>query len=286
MKRLILMCLILVASNVYAEKPNLVWCNNCSTTQMQAAAAKTGLGVTYVGDPINRVVHAYQTYIDVEDTNPPTRTRETYQIAVDPQLVNGVDAAISFYNMKPVGWIKRVTINASDLPADNFTSVYNIINAGSAQNRFGDDVNSLLSPQSDINRALGLAYSALIAFHIASADAGLNAIETWRFSDGSTVQYEYDHLTGKMVIDPDTARDAEGNNVPYLGRDGKIHNLGGVFEFDDDRQGNIDNTNFSNQLSLLNVSLFFEGMSRPHHQMSCIKSGDGPKAVYTCQIVP
>lgn len=37
--------------------------------------------------------------------------------------------------------------------------------------------------------------------------------------------------TSKLELKPDSGRDSQGNNVPYIGEDGGIHRLGGVRHF-------------------------------------------------------
>lgn len=289
MKKIFFLCLLLTAVNAYADKPNLVWCDSCSPTQMQAAAAKAGLGITYVGDPISRVVNAYQTYIDVEDTNPPTRTRETYQISSDPADIASIDAAIDFHNWAPVGWKKRVEVytnraTANDVYADDpDANVYDVVNAGRHQNMMNAWLNSGINPLNTGVSIMGHAIQGLGTFRVIDGSTGPALSVPINFSDGSYVQGKFNTTTGKLEVDPSTALDSHGNTVPYLGKDGLVHGLGGQRSFDGN--GNpLDQNFFLNQLNTLNVPVFFGSLPIGQHGWACIKSGDGPKAVWTCQL--
>ncbi|MGH8042754.1 MAG: hypothetical protein ACREPN_11995 [Rudaea sp.] len=289
MKLLIAVALSFIGLNAYAAKPNLVWCNNCTDSQMQAAALRTPVGnTTYIGDPIRQVVKAYEVYIDVEDTNPPTRTKVADDITPDQSLAGSVADAIAYYNTKPIGWVKRITVytnkpTVNDIyVADPHVGVYDIVNAGRNQNYADAWLNSGLSPVATVALLLGHVVQGFANFNVLNLAVGPALYVPVHFEDGSVVDAVYDLSTGALKIDPSTAIDSHGNTVPYLGLDGLIHNLGGLHNFDGD--GNpSDMNNFLNQLATVHVPVFVEVPPSSQHGWACVKSGDGPSAVYTCQ---
>ncbi len=280
MNRLIVLLLLALTFNAFANTPNLIWCNSCTPAQMQAAAAKVGLGVTYVGDPINRIVNAYQTYWDVEDTNPPTRTKVTDQIASNSQLMDNLDTAINFYNLKPVGWHKHFDSRIND----TWPSVYNIINSGRYQNDFINSINGFAIISADTVSLFGNVVQTLASIHLVDQSAGPTLRTTLEFSDGSHVDAVFDPSTDKLILDPSTARDSHNNSIPYLGSDGLTHSLGGEHDFSGNGNPNDEN-NFLNQVNHLGVVIIsgVGGSSSQQHGWACVKSGDGPDAVYTCK---
>lgn len=288
MKLIIILSLFLTAANAYAAQTNLVWCNSCSSTQMQTAAKQAGLGITYVGDPINRTVNAYETFINVEDTNPPTRTRETYEIAADSTYVAAIDTGMDFYNAAPVGWKKHVIAYTNRSSANSifsknpFATVFDVVNAGRNQNDLVDWLNSGTDFGSDAYLAVGWVSTGFGMFRAVDASATPGVEGTIYFEDGSRVDAYFDKATLKLKLDPSTARDSHNNTVPYLGADGKIHGIGGEVDFHG--SGNpADMNNYLNQLASLGVPVYSGGIPPSQHGWACVKSGDGPDAVWTCQ---
>jgi hypothetical protein len=283
MKIFVAIALVAIGFNVHAAKPLLVWCQGCSAIQRQDLARKQGAGNTvYVGDTVNKSVTAFDVYIDVEDTVPVTRKKVADEIAPNQQLVSAIDSGIAYYNTIPVGWHKRLHANADDY-SSSLQSVYDVIDAGPRQNQLLDWLNGGSSWSTDAYLLTGWVRTGFAMFHLVDLSAAPTLGGTIHFADGSQVDGYYDNVTGKIKIDPDSARDSHHNSVPYLGSDGRIHNLGGQHEFDATTGNPADIQNFLDQLSLLHVPIIVGGDSAPHHGWACTKSGEGPDAVYTCQ---
>ncbi|MBS0558231.1 MAG: hypothetical protein JSR27_12525 [Proteobacteria bacterium] len=285
MKKLLGIVLFFAISPALTAQPNLVWCNNCTDAQMQEAAIRTPAGnITYVGDLIEQKVNAYQVYFDVEDTNPTTRKKIADQISPDQNLVKAVTQIISYYSASPVGLAKKIPVYTNRPTAnqvyveDPNVSVYNVVNAGRSQNIFNAWLNSGVSPTVDAKiELMTLAAQASLSFNNVSASIGPSLTVDVFFKDGSYVAAIFDKIANGIRVDPSTAVDSQGNPVGYLGSDGSIHNLGGVFNFSG--TGGSDNLqNFLNQLAMMGVPIT-DGSSQ-QHGWACTRVGDGE---YVCQ---
>ncbi|GEM_PF-5034997 len=262
--------------------PDLVWCQGCSAQQQNQAAMRAGRGTVYVADAINRTVVAYNVHTETDDSKqPPRPVLVADQIAPDPVIVNGLSDAIRYYNTPPVGWQKHFNESVRD------GSVYNIINAGRVQNDFADGFNaSWRNANADLAMLLGRTVQILASLHLVDLYAAPNLTVTATFKDGSRVDFVFDRDTSKLKLQTDTARDSHNNSVPYLGADGQIHNLGGEHDFNPSTGSPMDQQNFVNQIGRLGVQILSTGGgggSGGIHGWACVKSGDGPDAVYTCQ---
>ncbi|MHB8680069.1 MAG: hypothetical protein ACYC7G_10075 [Rudaea sp.] len=288
MKRILAIMLLITASSAFANAPSLVWCTACTDAQMQAAALNTPIGTTYVADLFTGRTDAFSVYYDdigknsvrAVNTNPSYRVKKAVLTSADPHYTNGINALVHYYNLPPAGWVKHLK---SPVANDNAGSVYNIINAGPAQNSWVDGKNSPLDLYADYHEAVANATAALGS--VMPSGGLLQVAETQEedFSDGSRVDLVYDIATNKMKLDPDSARDSHNNSVPYIGTDGKIHNLGGEHVFSGDGNPN-DQSNFLNQVQHLGVIIIAGvGGSGTQHGWACTKVGDGDNAVYTCQ---
>jgi hypothetical protein len=278
--------LILFGTLGFAETasavPDLVWCQHCSPQQQAHAAIAAGIGTVYVGDAVNKTINAYNVYTDVDDSKtPPVRTKVADLVAPDKTLVADLGNAIKFYNVQPVGWNKHYN---ADVDVTKWKSVYNIINSGPNQNQFVNWTNGYAVVSADMVSLLGDVVQSLATFHLVDQSAGPGLTGTYTFSDGSHVDFTFDPVTGKLKLDPSTARDSHNNDVPYLVTDGQIHNLGGEHDFNANAGSPTDQQNFLNQLGRLAVQIIHTGNGgSPHHGWACTKSGDGPDAVWTCQ---
>lgn len=241
----------------------LVWCTACTDTQMQAAALITPIGTTYVADLFTGRTDTFSVYYDDVGTNSVRavspnssyRVKKAVLTSADPHYINAINALVHYYNLPPAGWIKHLK---SPVANDNAGSVYDIINAGNGQNNFVDGVNSLKDLWSDYHEAIGMAQVGMQLFLPSGGVTPVVETQEEDFSDGSHVDLVYDPSTGKMKLDPDSARDSHNNNVPYLGADGKIHNLGGMHNFTG--EGNpSDKDEFTNQLVRLGVLILPSG---------------------------
>ena len=285
MKMLLAAALSVLGLNAFAAPPNLVWCNNCSGVQMQAAASKAGIGITYVGDPVNHIINAYQTYFDVEDTVPVTRKKVTDQIVADREYVGYINTAFDFYDAKPKGWNKHLTVYTNNPAANDVyyydpdVNVYNIINPGPQQNNFLDWERSInTSLAGTILQATLLSLSNLHFVDLNKFNYPTVVI-TVKFDDNSQVDLEVDASTDPphLKLDQDSARDSHNNNVPYLNRNGQIQGLGGSFVFTGAGNPN-DLQNFLNEMAAMGVPIT-DGSSQPHG-WACTRVGDGS---YVCQ---
>jgi hypothetical protein len=288
MKKLVGIILLLAVSPVWATQPLLIWCQGCTPDQQQAAALKNAPGNTvYVGDAVNKTVNAYNVYIDVEDTSPVTRKKAADQIAPNQQLVTAINYAIAFYNSAPAGWNKHLQVSARDF-SQNLTTVYKIADAGPDQNNLVTWLNGGSNFGADVYLLTGWVRTGFAMFHVVDLSASPQLAGTVNFSDGSHINAYYDNATGKIKLDPSSAEDSHGNNVPYLGTDGKIHNLGGHHDFDPTVGNPLDQTNFINQLNNLHVPIILDGVgsggsggsgSSPSHWV-CVY--DDAHKQYTC----
>lgn len=285
MKKLVGILLVFAILPAWAVQPNLVWCNNCTDSQMQAAAFKTPVGnITYVGDPIKHVVRAYEVYMDVEDTNPPTRRKAADQINPDQTFVNSINQIIEYYSASPVGWAKKLPVYTNKPTAnqvyldDPNVSVYDVVNSGRNQNVFNAWLNGGINSIVDTKIALmNLAAQASLNFGKVSASIAPTLTLDVHFADGSYVMAIFDKQLGGVIIDPSTAVDSLGNPVAYLGPDGHIHNLGGIRDFSG--VGNQDALQkFLNEMIMFGVPIT-DGNSQPHG-WACTRVGDGE---YVCQ---
>ena len=270
--------------------PSIVWCQKCNSTQYSAAALTQPIGTTvYVGDAINRVVNAYYISVEVDDSRtPPTRSKSADTVSPDPKLVALINGAISFYNTAPTGWNKHFavytdnpTANSVYIPVD--INVYNIADAGPQQNGLNDWLNSASLPTFGI-----LSFASTLAgfgasFHVIDASALPQVSETIYFKDGSRVDGTIDKTSQKWRLDPSTAQDSHGNNIPYLDADGKLHGLGGQHDFDPGRGNPSDQSNFLYRLHQLGVTILLDpgaGNSGTQHGWICTYEED--THTYTC----
>ena len=84
--------------------------------------------------------------------------------------------------------------------------------------------------------------------NVVNASATPTLSITVTFDDGSKIKGFYNPSTGELQANPDTAQDAEGNPIPYMDSDGKLHKLAGRRQFSDDYQGVKDYELFVQQL--------------------------------------
>lgn len=300
MRTVFSICLLFAAFSVHAAAPNLVWCNNCNATQMRAAAAHAGLGITYVGDPVKRMVNAYETYVDTVGTalvgtvatGAAVRRLRTDPVYAEPEYVGYINTAMDFYNASPRGWNKNLTVytnkpSANDVYYDKpDVNVYDIINPSPEQNRFLAWENSINS--SIAGTLLQATLLSLSNLHLVDLNKFNypTVVITVKFDDNSQIDLIVDSSTDppRLKLEQDTGLDSHDNNVPYLDRNGNIQGLGGSFDFVGAGNPN-DLQDFLNMMALFGVPIRNAGSPAAGgaHGWACTRSGEGPKSVITCQ---
>jgi hypothetical protein len=283
------LALISTAALASGTKPDLIWCHNCTGAQVNAAVlADTGaLGSTiYVGDVVTGAVGAYQVYIDVDDgTKPHTRTRAVIGITPDPALLTDINGAIGFYQYAPVGWDKRIAIAYDG--GDPFASGWTVADAGKEQNDLNQWFNSTYAGSRGLVTLWGYAISVWSSVNGSDPTSAPHGEVTVTFSDDSKITGVYDIASKSIKADPDTAVDAENNTIPYLGSEGKVHNLGGRRKFANTYDGDKDHENFVKQLQTLRVPLTIESDpgSTPGGSINptiCVETPSDEGPVITC----
>lgn len=245
---------VLFANAYAATKPALLWCHDCGQDQKSRLARTVPAGTNvYVADAIKKTVEAY--YVSqydelIDGTTKVIHIKYLEPIPQDPVAVDAIHGAMDYYNAAPVGMTKIIPSTK-----EYSGSVYDVANAGSAdQNNFSDWVNVQVGKNNAIAGLLNVGFQALTMFHVLDANSTPVLGYKITFADGSTVLASWDRKTASFKLDPDAARDAEGNAVPYIGLDGLVHNLGGNRVFDLYSQvGKSDLNKFMGQLSLMGV---------------------------------
>lgn len=272
-----------------AAEPYLVWCNSCTDTQVNDSVlnVSAGLGtIIYVGDTATGAIGTYEVYADVDDSKkPPVHTREVMSAPADPTVTALITGAIQFYNSTPVGWHKDLSLlySGSDPDASGFT----VATSGDVQNNLNDWLNSTYSGSRGLTRLFGYVLTLGSMANVVNASATPALSITVTFDDGSKIKCAYNPSTGELQANPDTAQDAEGNPIPYMDSDGKLHKLAGHRHFRDDYQGTKDYQSLLQQLGTLGVPVVLAGEpgSAPgsSHPTICVETpnGDGSKTM-TC----
>jgi hypothetical protein len=241
----------------YGTAPIVVWCNNCNATQINAAVLASGAPVNvpvYVGDPLTGGYAAYDWYSDIDDSqHPPQRVKYVETIAGDATVLKGVHAYIQFYQTSPIGWHKTYSLvyNGSDPKATGWT----VANFGQTQTNFNTWLNQTGTVGGNAAQFYGIGVQALGKITVLPSQA-----ETVQFPDGSTINATQNESCGCLNAYPDSARDAEGNPIPFADSNGKIHNAGGTRNFPHTAQGDKDYTNYKNQIKNMPVVLNLNGI--------------------------
>lgn len=235
----------------YAASGYLVWCSGCNSTQISNAVLTSGAGfgvTVYVGDPVSGAYAAYQKFSEIDDSHqPPTHSTVVQNVTGDSSVLNGVHAYIQFYQTAPVGWHKTssVVYNGPDHLATGWT----IANFGPNQANFNSWLNSTLLPGAVAAQFFGIG--SQLTGGLIHSDASWLPTQTITitFPDGSTMTAGQNTQCGCLNVNPDSGLDAEGNPIPYLDSNGKLHNAGGVRRYQDTPQGVRDYNAYLNQIS-------------------------------------
>jgi hypothetical protein len=240
-----------------AATPDVIWCHNCTSEQVENAVLTDPVGIgtlIYVGDTVSRSVNSYEVYASVDDSqHPPKHVREVENAPADPDLVTKMLGAIDFYNFGPVGWEKHFDLHytGSDPTASGFTTA----NSGDAQVNFNSWMNSSYSGSRGLTVLYGYALSVLSTAHVTDASAAPHATITTTLDDESKITSTYNSGTHLLEADPNTAFDAENYPIPYLDAGGHAHKLGGVRHYPDDYQGSKDYNSWLHQISHFPVTV-------------------------------
>ena len=278
------------------SKTYVVWCQNCNTYQKFNAAKARPVGSTvYVGDAVQHLINAYRIQMEGEKPGPNLgRSPETLPqrkivvgITPDPKVVAAINSAIKFYNLAPVGWVKTYEIDSSRLGLTRYApnSARDITSDGANRNNFETELNTWGRKKSTLFWLVGNAVQSFANLHLLNISIGPRVQYKVIFPDGSSIVVYYDNKTGRLTVDPKTAQDAQGRRIPYLGSDGKMHNLGGRFHFDvSSGTGSQDLNNFLMDLQLNGIPVYDgQGPASGYHGWACVKVGSGAKTVYTCR---
>ncbi|MEP6485378.1 MAG: hypothetical protein ABJB01_13085 [Rudaea sp.] len=240
------------ATDASASLPDLLFCHGCTPGQLDSAilADPSPIGtIIYVGDTASGAIGAYHVYADVDDSrHPPVHTRQIENVSANPSLTAGINSGIQFYNMAPIGWHKRYNENYPDTSKN----IYNFVDAGPDQNAFNASVNTGMTGLNVAGKQFGVIMSQV---HLGDPSTIADVTTTEAFADGSHVNLVWDKSSGTQKLDPDSARDSDYNNIPYVGADGKIHSLGGKHAFSDDTHGVTNYNNFIRQVTSLGVAI-------------------------------
>jgi hypothetical protein len=237
-----------------ASATDVIWCHGCTIAQEQIAVAAdpSAVGTTiYVGDTTSNTVMAYLVKIDVnKSTRLPTREKHVISATPDAKIASEVSLGLAFYNEAPVGWNKRVAFGYNG--SDTNISGWIVANTGQTQANFNTWLSSTDVGERGIS-AMGRRLNSTLHY-VDSSELPTQSV-TVTFDDGSKITAVYSKTDNMLEVNPDTAFDAEGNPIPYLGADGEIHCLSATRRFADDYQGTLDYNNFVQQLKTLRVPL-------------------------------
>jgi hypothetical protein len=246
-----------ISTAALAETPYLVWCNGCSGSQISDAVLNShaSLGTTvYVGDPISGSYGAYMIYGDVDDSHkPPIHTRIVENSTGDANVLAGLHAWIEFYQFPPAGWNKQFAI--SYVGPDPTATGWTVASDGPARENFNDWLNTAGSGRKSLAQLWGTGMQALSALAKTDPTVLPSQAVTVTFGDNSTIIGVQDASCGCLKADPSTAKDAEGNHIPYVDTAGKLHNAGGNRHYNDDYQSTHDYESYVRQIAKFPIIL-------------------------------
>ncbi len=278
------------------SKTYVVWCQNCNTYQKFKGAMARPIGSTvYVGDATQHMINAYRIQVEGEKSgrnfrrSPVTspQVKIVVEITPDPKVAEAIDSAIKFYNISPVGWVKTYEVSIDKLGFGKSApgSASDVTSAGHDQSVFEDGLNTWGRKKSTLFWLVGTTVQSFANLHLLNISSGPQVRYSVTFPDGSSIEVYYDNQTGKLKVDPNTARDSQGNRIPYLGYDGEMHNLGGGRKFDTSSGGGSqDLHNFLMDLQLNGIPVYEgQGPASGYHGWACVTVGSGANTVYYCK---
>jgi hypothetical protein len=240
-----------------AATSEIIWCHNCTSDEIENAVLTDPVGMgtlIYIGDTVDHSVNAYEVYATVDDSrHPPKHVREVANSPSDPAIVTAMLVAMDFYNFIPAGWQKRIDLQYTG--PDPTVSAFTVADAGREQNVFNAWIDSTYSGPRGLTIIYGYALSVFSGLHVTDASAAPHATITTTFGDESKISSTYDIPRSHFEADPDTAKDAENNSIPYLDASGHAHKLGGVRHYPDDYQGSKDYNSWLKQIAHFPVTV-------------------------------
>jgi len=299
---LLFVALSLISLNASAvTQVPLIWCNGCTASAKQTAAMNLHMpGTVYVGDTTAQRVDAFNVWSDINDSvTPYVREWNADTTSTAEPYLSTAQRMIAFYNAAPKGWKKNLTITTAGTVSgtgvnesyisysDRSKNVYNVIDPGVDQNNLKLWIGNTLTAffQGAVEGALQIAE----AFHVVDANAITKVVVTVKFDDGSQIDVDVDYSTTTISykIDSTTGIDSHHNNVPptLAAATCSIGGDHGICTYDFDGPGNPSGKqNWQSRMTLLGVTVQSAPTSGGH--WACVKTGDGPSAVYSCQWVP
>ena len=210
------------------SKTYVVWCQNCNTYQKFKMAKVRPIGSTvYVGDATQHMINAYRIQREGEKPGPNLgRSSETspqvkivVEITPGPKVVEAIDSAIKFYNIPPAGWVKtyEVGIDRLGLGKSSPGSANDIASVGHDRNIFEDGLNTWGLKKNALFWLVGTTVQSFANLHLLNISIGPQVRYRITFPDGSSIAVYYDNQTGTLKVDPNTARDSQGNTIRQAG---------------------------------------------------------------------
>ena len=248
--------LVTAATTASATNPLLVYCSNCSPSQIDTLVLNTSAAqgtIIYVGDLVTGAIGAYSVYSDIDDSkHPPVRVKYVDTVPTDATITSGVTASIQFYKFSPVGWNKHFDIVYNG-PNPTGTTAWTISNDGPDQMKFNAWLNTPGSGAKTAAQLAGIVTQTLAI--VTKADPATVPKEQAEvdFADGSHTTAVQDFSSGMLKDDPNSSIDGEGNRIPYADAAGHVHNTGGIRKYNDDYQGTKDYDSWLNQITHFNV---------------------------------
>ncbi len=277
MKKLLSMFALLLAMSAgtaSAAQHPLVWCNGCTAAQ-KSEKAKTGSGpityqvvVVYVGDLNTRTVNAYRIYktiVSYNETGQPVWSpKQSVPETAQAEQVDAANRLMDFYYTFPVGWQKPQFVRAKSGSRD----VYDIVNRGTSQTQFLNELrnDSSVLPAPILNTGMRVA----AALRLVDMNPLAALVFDYRFTDGSTIELEYDVTTNKFKVVDNSGVDKDSNPVLSTPSDRPV-----IFQLETSDSETF--RNWSNQMTLLG----YTGITVPRVSYACVVAG----GTRTCYIV-
>lgn len=297
---------LLFSSACAAQMPPLVWCEGCTSAQMQdTAKGAVASGTVYVGNPQAGIVQAYDVYSDVNDIGQPPypRVKVADPVKGDAAYLEAAKGLVQYYNVAPVGWHKTVfaklqpktlvdaygsTVGRlnSNYP-DPDKNVYDTINPGVDQNNMKDYISSEVGSYANV---LGMVGRFLAGVRVVDGSKVPAMQITVVFNDGSHIDVMVDFSTFyindptkiKVDVDDKSGVDSHNNNVPSMNAD--PDSAKGTYRFNG--PGNpTDQARWTQQMQWIGYGVGAgggTGGTGTWHGWACVSTGSGENKVYTC----
>jgi hypothetical protein len=254
-------CVLFGLFTFFSAQAETVVCDNCDQATMQTEAISQGIGAHYVVDIVNNVVRKFEVSgkcsVDRETGGTECWGTSAIEQSVEASIINYVGVA---HKLSKAGVI---------VPAGgpvNVNSAYNALTTPSGRSFVQGVVN------------------ATIRLEMPPSFSPLTTV-TAHFSDGSTAVYELNPYSHQWELQPNSARDAQGNPVVIEASDFTDENGGPqTFDYgwggrDASSQAGRDFSNFLDAARRAGVPIV--GAPGSRLRLVCI----GVSGVYTCRYV-